>query len=164
MKLKQTTFILESEANSLLDSFVKQISEKGKVHVLTASEENLIALQKATKFSEYTSGIVAFGDGEEFNQKASSLTSLTFSSADAILIKEQIGVYTEDQAEELYKTYLNDNLPKTYQLFKSRNMRIVIKEKIEKLCKVYPPFINFLKNEYEAKNKKNKTIDRCNWI
>ena len=163
---KRPTFILQSNCSPLLTSFVDQISEEGEACTLTASEENLIKLEKATKFSEYTSGIVAFGDGEEFNHRMPKVTSLIFSSPDVILLKEHLGIYTEDEAEILYRNFVQGNkaLPQTYQLFKSSKTRILVLDKIKKLGRICPSLYNFFEHAHETKNKKNKTIHCCNWV
>ena len=104
--------------------------------------------------------VVAFGDGEVFENSVSNVAErTTLSSAEAIFIGEWLGNLTTGQASVLYRSIRirDERFPRNYNLFKEKMGARRILEKIKQICKLLYISVRDLKNvfKFQTKNKKN---------
>jgi predicted double-glycine peptidase len=129
----QPTIVIEDNPNDILSTVTQRIQEKTVVYTTTAVKEIARIKGQGEIMGTGINWTCAFGDSGGFLDQVSSIAAFTFSSADAIVIAEDLGNLTNIRAEELYRRYSSEQVG--YEEYKKRHIRQA-QNKLGKLLKL----------------------------
>lgn len=144
---RKKKIILEPNPSCILTSLTRNIKDiRSNIVTVVGTEENIRKIESENPYTASTQKVISCGDKDNFQDRASTITEVgdVWSSGEALVAAEELGILTSDEALIMYK---NEGLPGNYTSYKKTVKERNLIDKIERLRK----FLSITKQE-ELKN------------